>query len=181
MGVSFLVSQTTLTPKEVVISEESKSCVNDEACVVFGETGDCNCGCYNKNHLPSDTSEKCFCATPNSCECINNECTGIFEEITNFDECVVAGYSILESYPRQCKTPDGKTFIETIGEVLEKEQLCIDSGGKVLTSMCCKQTIDFPNLCLIGPCGCSPNNSHQIKTCDCGAGKCFNGDQCVFR
>ena len=36
------------------------------------------------------------------------------EEITSFEECVVAGYSILESYPRQCKTPDGKTFTEEI-------------------------------------------------------------------
>ena len=36
------------------------------------------------------------------------------EEITSFEECVVAGYSILESYPRQCKTPDGKIFTEEI-------------------------------------------------------------------
>jgi len=34
-------------------------------------------------------------------------------------------------------------------------------------------------LCLIGPCGCSPENSHQIKTCDCGPDKCFNGNECV--
>jgi len=34
--------------------------------------------------------------------------------ITTFEECVSAGYPILESYPRQCKTPDGRTFTEEI-------------------------------------------------------------------
>jgi len=36
------------------------------------------------------------------------------EEITNFEECVEAGHSILESYPRQCRTPDGRSFTESI-------------------------------------------------------------------
>ena len=44
-------------------------------------------------------------------------------EVQNFDECVAAGYPALESYPRQCKTPDGKTFIEDIGNELEKQDL----------------------------------------------------------
>jgi len=39
--------------------------------------------------------------------------------IANFDECVAQGYPVLESYPRQCKT-DGKTFVEDIGNELEK-------------------------------------------------------------
>ncbi len=60
-----------------------------------------------------------------------------------------------------------------------KEQGCINSGGKVLTSMCCKATGDFPNLCLIGPCGCAPEYSHQVNICDCGEGKCFDGSKCV--
>jgi hypothetical protein len=32
------------------------------------------------------------------------------EEITNFQECVKAGYPVMEIYPEQCRTPDGKTF-----------------------------------------------------------------------
>ncbi len=31
--------------------------------------------------------------------------------ITNFDECVAAGFPIMESYPEQCATPDGRTFV----------------------------------------------------------------------
>ncbi len=30
--------------------------------------------------------------------------------ITNFDECVAAGYPIMESYPEQCRTADGHMF-----------------------------------------------------------------------
>lgn len=34
--------------------------------------------------------------------------------ITNFDDCVNAGYPIMESYPEQCSTPDGEVFTKTI-------------------------------------------------------------------
>jgi len=37
-------------------------------------------------------------------------------KITNFEECVRAGYPIMESYPRQCRTSDGETFVEEIDE-----------------------------------------------------------------
>lgn len=44
-------------------------------------------------------------------------------QISNYEECAAAGYTITESYPRQCKTPDGKTFTEDIGNELEKTDL----------------------------------------------------------
>jgi len=44
-------------------------------------------------------------------------------EITSFAECIANGGPILESYPRQCKTPDGKTFTENIGNELDKADL----------------------------------------------------------
>lgn len=31
--------------------------------------------------------------------------------ISSYEGCVAAGYPILESYPEQCKTPDGQTFV----------------------------------------------------------------------
>lgn len=33
---------------------------------------------------------------------------------TNFEECAKAGYPVLQSYPRQCRTPDGKNFVENL-------------------------------------------------------------------
>jgi len=95
------------------ISEGSKDCVNDDDCVVFGKTGDCNCGCYNKDNLPSGTGGKCFCLAPTSCKCVNGKCEGVFEEeINSFEECVEAGNPVMESYPPQCAVPGGPTFTE---------------------------------------------------------------------
>ena len=31
--------------------------------------------------------------------------------ITNFQECVAAGNPVMESYPEQCRTPDGRVFV----------------------------------------------------------------------
>lgn len=33
-----------------------------------------------------------------------------FLTVNSYEECVSAGYSIMESYPEQCATPDGKNF-----------------------------------------------------------------------
>lgn len=73
----------------------------------------------------------------------------------------------------------GTTLKDITTEEMNKEQSCLLSGGNIETSLCCGSTSDFPNLCLIGACGCSPTNSHQIKTCNCGDNKCFNGKECV--
>lgn len=49
-------------------------------------------------------------------------CSSIKNIIASFDECVNAGFSIMESYPRQCN--DGNnTFTEYIGNELEKMNL----------------------------------------------------------
>lgn len=36
--------------------------------------------------------------------------------VTSFEDCEKAGYPVMESYPRQCKTPDGRTYAEEIPE-----------------------------------------------------------------
>lgn len=35
-------------------------------------------------------------------------------EIDSFEDCVAAGYPVMESYPEQCATPDGKSFTRDI-------------------------------------------------------------------
>lgn len=42
----------------------------------------------------------------------------VVSTITSFEECKSAGYSIMESYPEQCRTPEGKLFVRNI----EKEE-----------------------------------------------------------
>lgn len=35
-------------------------------------------------------------------------------KINSFEECAKLGYPIMESYPRQCSSPDGRFFLETL-------------------------------------------------------------------
>ncbi|MBD3208732.1 MAG: hypothetical protein GF370_04765 [Candidatus Nealsonbacteria bacterium] len=64
-----------LEPPEV----EPKECFSDQDCAVFGEDGQCNCGCFNQNYAWEERGE-CFCSAPDSCECVNGECKNVFEE-----------------------------------------------------------------------------------------------------
>jgi len=43
--------------------------------------------------------------------------------VTNFEQCVSAGYPVQESYPERCTTPEGKTFTRDIGNEFEKSDL----------------------------------------------------------
>lgn len=76
-----------------------------------------------------------------------------------------------------CTSPVPDNVIDN--RIAEKEQVCIDSGGTVKTLSCCIGTGDFPNLCVLGPCGCDPIQSDETKICDCGEDRCFNGSACV--
>jgi len=61
------------------------------------------------------------------------------------------------------------------GELIEylSDSACTDSGGTISSSTCCTITKDFPNTCIIGACGCSLENSHEVTTCDCLLGFSF--------
>lgn len=37
-------------------------------------------------------------------------------QINSFTDCKNAGYPIMESYPEQCRTPDGRTFVNNVGQ-----------------------------------------------------------------
>ncbi|MDO8571583.1 MAG: GerMN domain-containing protein [bacterium] len=57
--------------------------------------------------------------------------------VLSFNECAAAGYPIAESYPRQCRTPDGRTFVEDIGnEPDTNDQIRVTSPrpNQVITS-----------------------------------------------
>jgi hypothetical protein len=56
---------------------------------------------------------------------------------------------------------------------------CRDTGGTVTRALCCNSTESFPNMCALGACGCSPENSHMVSICKCPEGKCFDGRRCV--
>ncbi len=35
-------------------------------------------------------------------------------EVTNFEQCAQAGNPVMESYPMQCRTADGRTFVQSV-------------------------------------------------------------------
>ena len=43
--------------------------------------------------------------------------------ISSFEECAAAGYPIAQSYPPQCRSPDGRNFAEDVGNRVEKQGL----------------------------------------------------------
>lgn len=53
----------------------------------------------------------------------NGNANGPISVASNFAECLNAGFAVQESYPRQCRTPDGRAFTEDIGSELEKANL----------------------------------------------------------
>ena len=59
---------------------------------------------------------------------------------SNFDECADAGYPIMETYPRQCKMPDGAIFIEG-------DQICVSPAGKAMSAF------DAMRIAIKGECG----------------------------
>jgi hypothetical protein len=58
--------------------------------------------------------------------------------------------------------------------------VCTASGGTVTTALCCAASGDFPNQCLVGACSCAPSSSHEVKICNCGGGRCWDGSHCVL-
>jgi len=50
-----------------------------------------------------------------------------YSGISNFADCAAAGLPVTESYPRQCRTPDGSSFVEEIPTV--SPSVCLDLCG----------------------------------------------------
>jgi hypothetical protein len=49
---------------------------------------------------------------PKSDTASHEKCNELLKQITDYDSCVNAGFSIMKSNPPQCATPDGRTFIQ---------------------------------------------------------------------
>jgi hypothetical protein len=63
--------------------------------------------------------------------------------VNDFEECVLAGYPVMESYPRQCRTSDGRNFTEDIGGAQAKGGCYI--GG--CSSQICSDQPDMASTC----------------------------------
>jgi len=51
--------------------------------------------------------------------------------------------------------------------------LCLTTGGTLGTALCCANTADYPDTCMVGACGCAPASSTPVPVCNC-PGRCFS-------
>lgn len=56
---------------------------------------------------------------------------------------------------------------------------CTATGGAEHYPLCCPGVADFPVTCGADPCGCPEIESHNVASCECGEGRCFDGLCCV--
>lgn len=62
----------------------------------------------NRNSL-ADELKECL---PKSDTASHEKCNDLLAAIRNYDDCVNAGFAIMESNPPQCATPGGRTFTD---------------------------------------------------------------------
>ena len=82
-------------------------------------------------------------------------------------------------YVMTCNCGTSKCWDGNKCKALVVKTQCEIAGGKVINASACTSASDFAATCAIGPYGCAPEYSHTIKSCDCGAGKCWDGTNCV--
>jgi hypothetical protein len=154
-----------------------------------GEFLECDGGRSAKCCVPADPNPYA-CGSDDDCVRVNAACCG----------CEMGGRSVaVNRNVADLATPDPSTCMDImcsavytcIGEPACVDGLCalvdrptpqagcVASGGTLGTASCCLSTGDFPNTCMIGPCGCSPTNSHEVQMCFCPEGQCFDGTACV--
>lgn len=61
--------------------------------------------------------------------------------VSSYDECIAQNNLIQESYPAICRTPDGKSFTQDIGNELEKTDLIIIENPRPNTTISSPLTI----------------------------------------
>lgn len=77
--------------------------------------------------------------------------------VKSYDDCVAAGYPIMESFPPQCTTPDGTVYVDNPEEPITGENpLCEDRCGDGE----CQETV-----CLAEGCPCAESEDTCKKDC----------------
>ncbi len=78
--------------------------------------------------------------------------------IGSFEDCALAGYPIMESYPEQCRTPDGRTFVNekqiaTSTDILVPAEPqasdCVIGGCSA--QLCGERGDDLMSMCIYSP------------------------------
>ncbi len=76
-------------------------------------------------YIDSDIASQLRDCLPKSDTASRERCQQLLSEINSFDECVAAGFSVMESNPPQCSTPDNRTFIQETDSTWEMALIAI--------------------------------------------------------
>ncbi|SRR6056297_669854 len=69
-------------------------------------------------------------------------------EVSNFQECIQAGNPVMESYPRQCRSKAGKTFVEeSCSKAEEGEILTLTDAQKIARESECGDRLTGEYFC----------------------------------
>ena len=93
-------------------------------------------------------------------------------EVNSFEDCVSEGNPVLESYPRQCNTPDGKHFVETLQKNCSYDNADMKYVSKdpeeckTVNVLCIQGMESFSNAC---GCGCRiyHESSGKVQAFEC--------------
>lgn len=149
----------------------------------------------NKNNqiLGGDKDENgCIISAGFSYNYTENECVKEFlpiedlerYQVKSFQDCINAGYQIMESYPRQCKTPSGRIFKEVIFEDEQPKSCNKHSDCELPIMYAIRSNCPFSSYCINNLCGAgcpqyfadpNPNISKSY------ASFCLNDLECTCR
>jgi len=139
-----------------VVTEAEKGCIASR-----GTVGESVC-CASVEDFPNTcVLGACACSAEFShavktCTCPAGMCfngTACMKVIGSFEECVAAGYPVMESYPRQCRVPGGLAFVETLPAAITAESCqaarghWTDCGSRCMLDNAGKPDVVCPALC----------------------------------
>jgi tryptophan-rich sensory protein len=105
------LNKNTIVPPMIACTMEAKLCPDGTA---VGRSGP-NCEfapCSGEIDLAKELAD----CLPKSDLASKEKCDSLLAEITDFTSCAKAGFPIMESYPEQCRTADGRNFVRQIDQ-----------------------------------------------------------------
>jgi hypothetical protein len=92
--------------------EQRKACTNEREALDIDSTVDRIVQSIVVKQEQRTLAEELRDCLPKSDTASHEKCNELLKQITDYDSCVNAGFSIMKSNPPQCATPDGRTFVE---------------------------------------------------------------------